>query len=435
MATKAMPFIVTNLGGEMVYILEQRLQAQRVSRDKAALVLNDVAHAMFKTEFLQELFKNQPVYTFGATRTIFDTLAHASIMRLNAASMDKLYVLMVMGFKHQVMSCKTFKDLFAVTETHMTAVQKLCTKEEVGASIQMALDKMKALANEFTDGDWDALRQAICRFLQEQRAKVSILLQEKFQLKTGQMVLPVPSGKSAAGVPVGNVVSFHVDEKGETKQEETKAAGLPEKLLTEEEEAKEENAQIGMNLYHLENTPEKHKAKKEALREKARLAELKEQGQAAAGSPGPSPLKPRTLPAGQELKPPTMGEGMKIAPKGKAGLAPKQSAPAIITVDADDLANQDNAAAKQELNALASLIGPPADTKDNFKLKLFADDEEGGPADAALSPSNKPLSQTVTLDTAGSNKADLGALVDGLDVGGGAEDEEDDLLALMDMAG
>lgn len=126
---------------------------------------------------------------------------------------------------------------------------------------------------------------------------------------------------------------------------------------------------------------------------------------------------------------------MKIAPKGKAGLAPKQSAPAIITVDADDLANQDNAAAKQELNALASLIGPPADTKDNFKLKLFADDEEGGPADAALSPSNKPLSQTVTLDTAGSNKADLGALVDGLDVGGGAEDEEDDLLALMDMAG
>ena len=34
-----------------------------------------------------------------------------------------------------------------------------------------------------------------------------------------------------------------------------------------------------------------------------------------------------------------------------------------------------------------------------------------------------------------SNKADLGALVDGLDVGGGAEDEEDDLLALMDMAG
>ena len=64
-----------------------------------------------------------------------------------------------------------------------------------------------------------------------------------------------------------------------------------------------------------------------------------------------------------------------------------------------------------------------------------ADDKEGGPADAALSPSNEPLSQTVTLDTAGSNKADLGALVDGLDVGGGAEDEEDDLLALMDMAG
>ena len=33
---------------------------------------------------------------------MFDKLAHASIMRLNPASMDKLYDLMTMAVKHQV---------------------------------------------------------------------------------------------------------------------------------------------------------------------------------------------------------------------------------------------------------------------------------------------------------------------------------------------
>ena len=37
-------------------------------------------------------------------KAMFDKLAHASIMRLNPASMDKLYDLMTMAVKHQVKS-------------------------------------------------------------------------------------------------------------------------------------------------------------------------------------------------------------------------------------------------------------------------------------------------------------------------------------------
>jgi hypothetical protein len=35
-------------------------------------------------------------------KAMFEKLAHASIMRLNPASMDKLYDLMTMAVKHQV---------------------------------------------------------------------------------------------------------------------------------------------------------------------------------------------------------------------------------------------------------------------------------------------------------------------------------------------
>ena len=34
MGARAMPILITNMGGEMVYILEQRLEAQNVPKDK-----------------------------------------------------------------------------------------------------------------------------------------------------------------------------------------------------------------------------------------------------------------------------------------------------------------------------------------------------------------------------------------------------------------
>lgn len=53
-------------------------------------VLNDIVATMFNKRFMDELFKPQLLYSKKAMRTVFDRLAHASIMRLNAASMDKV---------------------------------------------------------------------------------------------------------------------------------------------------------------------------------------------------------------------------------------------------------------------------------------------------------------------------------------------------------
>ena len=42
----AMPMVIINMGGEMVYILEQRLQAQKIPQAKGLKVLNDVVRTM-----------------------------------------------------------------------------------------------------------------------------------------------------------------------------------------------------------------------------------------------------------------------------------------------------------------------------------------------------------------------------------------------------
>jgi len=105
--------LIINMGGEMIYILEQRLNAQSIPSDKAtrgmpcraksrvgptqprprtlySVVLHDVVRTMYSPRFIGELFRSQEMYSVEATRQIFDRLAHSSIMRLNKASMDKV---------------------------------------------------------------------------------------------------------------------------------------------------------------------------------------------------------------------------------------------------------------------------------------------------------------------------------------------------------
>lgn len=53
-------------------------------------VRNDIMAIMLNRRFVEELFKPQELYSGRALRTVFDKLAHASIMRLNTPSMDKV---------------------------------------------------------------------------------------------------------------------------------------------------------------------------------------------------------------------------------------------------------------------------------------------------------------------------------------------------------
>jgi hypothetical protein len=170
----AMPIVVINMGVEMLYILEQRLSTQNMPESKLRRVLGDVIRSMFNESFIEELFKPQVVYSAESTRQIFDRLAHSSIMKLNKVlitttclaegerkragsswgvtrgvfapacvfykmfsptniswthaaaflfssknSMDKLYDLMVMEFKFQVLSCVSPDEIYAVTARHL----------------------------------------------------------------------------------------------------------------------------------------------------------------------------------------------------------------------------------------------------------------------------------------------------------------------------
>lgn len=86
----ATPLIIINMGGEMLYILDQRLKAQEVSPDKSNKVLNDVAKSLFSDDFLPKLFESQKTCSIKFTKQLFEKVVHCSIMKLNETSMGKV---------------------------------------------------------------------------------------------------------------------------------------------------------------------------------------------------------------------------------------------------------------------------------------------------------------------------------------------------------
>jgi hypothetical protein len=186
-----LPVVVCNLGVEMLYVLEQRLRAQSVSDVKSVKVLHDVTRAMFAPEFVNELFTPQVVYTPSATRAIFDKLAHTSIMRLSEQSMDKLFDLMTMGFKYQLVQCVRPEDILNVTLLHLQTLKSYLTDESVTDALSAVDAELRATYGAFSKHEWLALRRELFRFLGNKRVKVSLLLHEKLQLDDGRVRLPV----------------------------------------------------------------------------------------------------------------------------------------------------------------------------------------------------------------------------------------------------
>merc|ERR1719386_363792 len=113
----------------MIYILEQRLQAQKIAESKGQKVLSDVVSTMYYPRFIEELFKPQEMYSIQSTRQIFDRIAHSSIMRLNESSMDKLFDLMAMGFKHQVLSTRRAEELVGITLNHLHSLRNVVSSQ------------------------------------------------------------------------------------------------------------------------------------------------------------------------------------------------------------------------------------------------------------------------------------------------------------------
>ncbi|XP_049891211.1 protein OSCP1a isoform X2 [Epinephelus moara] len=215
MSVRTLPLVFINLGGEMLYILDQRLQALNTSEDNSEKgvwsendrkrVMNDIVGTLFSKDFMDELLKPQQLYSHRTMKTVLTRIAHASIMRLNPASMDRLYELMVMALKYQVFLCPRPKDLLLITYNHIDTVREFVKDTPVLVNqVDETHRKIIEVYSSLPEGEFQLLRQTLLIFFQDLHVRVSLFLKNQAQNPNGRFVLstsgPVPHGVDVPGL-------------------------------------------------------------------------------------------------------------------------------------------------------------------------------------------------------------------------------------------
>ncbi|XP_006158636.1 protein OSCP1 [Tupaia chinensis] len=377
MSVRTLPLLFLNLGGEMLYILNQRLQAQNIPTDKTRKVLNDIISTMFNRKFIEELLKPQELYSKKALRTVYDRLAHASIMRLSQASMDKLYNLMTMAFKYQVLLCPRPKDVLLVTFNHLDAIKGFIQDSPaILHQVDETSRQLIEIYGSLSAGDFQLIRQTLLIFFQDLHIRVSIFLKDKVQNSNGRFVLPV-SGPVPWGTEVPGLIRTFNSKGEEVKTAEFKHGGnyVPAAQEGSFELYGDRVLKLGTNMYSV-NPPAEAKTS--------------------------------------------------TASDSAASRTPESIAP--------------NPLAKEELNLLARLMGgmeikTPSGPEPGFRLNLFTTDEEE--EQAALASQEEPSCEVIDIQATqdpqrGEELARIMGEFEITDEPRRSTSKGDDLLAMMD---
>ncbi|KAF5910331.1 hypothetical protein HPG69_014563 [Diceros bicornis minor] len=244
MSVRTLPLLFLNLGGEMLYILDQRLRAQNVPGDKArkdewtemdrGRVLNDIISTMFNRKFMEELFKPQELYSKKALRTVYDRLAHASIIRLNQASMDK--------------------DVLLVTFNHLDAIKGFIRDSPtILRQVDETFRQLTEVYGGLSAGEFQLIRQTLLIFFQD------LHIRDRVQNSNGRFVLPV-SGPVPWGTEVPGLIRMFNNKGEEVKTVEFKHGGnyVPAPKEGSFELYGDRVLKLGTNMYSVNRPVETH---------------------------------------------------------------------------------------------------------------------------------------------------------------------------------
>ncbi|XP_008303703.1 protein OSCP1-like [Stegastes partitus] len=273
MSVRTLPLVFINLGAEMLYILDQRLRAHNTSEDNSEKgvwsendrkrVMNDIVGTMFGKAFMDELLKPQQLYSHRTMKTVLTRLAHTSIMRLNPASMDRLYELMVMAFKYQVFLCPRPKDLLLISYNHIDTIREFVRDTPVVLNqVDETHRKIIEVYSSLSAGEFQLLRQTLLIFFQDMHIRVSLFLKNQIQNPNGRFAMatsgPVPHGTDVPGLIRA------LDCKGrELRRTEFPTGGSYSSAIREGSFELHGNRviRLGMNMYTVDHPEETHTSK------------------------------------------------------------------------------------------------------------------------------------------------------------------------------
>ena len=432
-ALLTMPIIIFNMGTEMIYILQQRIKAQEIPTDKARKVIADVLKAMFSPTFIDELFRPQELYRYRDTRAVFERLAHASIMRLNKSSMDKLMDLMTMGFKYQISSISTPMHILQLTLNHIETLQTACDDPQINHQIQLTIIRIIETYSRLPMGELFALKYACVRFIQNRLVKVSVFMEENIQTNEGVILLDT-SGPLPPGTDILGTIKYYTYHPINHKRTEiiSKLPSLPQRGTFSKPEgnpldAKTRACKLGNNLY---------------LKERKKPTDGTSSDSKATE---PSTTKPSVS---STANGPTVAEAPKDDEEEDTSSSSESKEDTSSKNTVSSPTNTTKRTGLASVNLLASLLGNESSSGNNnttnFQFNLFSDDGLGFNTNNTTTSSN--VNKTVTFQNRQDSTSSAHTMLSALGLQDTAtttkkseskennskEDDENDLLDLLD---
>lgn len=177
-----------NLGGEMMYILNQRLTAQNVNSTKSSQILSDILNGLVSNRPRSVHFKKVTSYddvTLSRMKIVFqDVLESSSSMRLTPVSFDKLFDLMAGVFKYQLVLCPLPSSLYHVTINHLNSIRDMSKHldESITNRLTGYCNSFTATFNSLCEQQWFLLRSILLtNVFASIRTRISVLLKDGLQ--------------------------------------------------------------------------------------------------------------------------------------------------------------------------------------------------------------------------------------------------------------
>ncbi|KAL4497693.1 hypothetical protein ABPG73_020790 [Tetrahymena malaccensis] len=181
------PILLINAGGEMVYILSQRLIAQKVDPVKTVQVLNDILRSLFSQQLFTELMKPQKIMQMSFFKTLITKMVHCSIMKLNEASMQKLIDLILMDFKAQIVNTMHPAELYDVTQNHFNGIINIMKNGPAVEYLIYVQKKFEEIYSPMLPFDFLQIKIELLAFLQDVKQKVYVFIEDKTQNQHGDI--------------------------------------------------------------------------------------------------------------------------------------------------------------------------------------------------------------------------------------------------------
>ncbi|KAF5296485.1 hypothetical protein FQR65_LT01474 [Abscondita terminalis] len=185
MSNYVSPFLVLNLGSEMIFVIAQRLQAQGVEHDRSSLVLSDIISVLISPQLIAELTKPQPPLSCDAVRVIIEDVTQSSIMRLDSNSMTRLWDLITMVFKWQV---SLSPDIMSITLRHLYEIETYLIHQDTHLQLHRVQNVVENFNKILDKTEKEKIREGILTWLQDFNIKVALLMRMGLQNEDGTFV-------------------------------------------------------------------------------------------------------------------------------------------------------------------------------------------------------------------------------------------------------